>query len=210
MRYSWNRSPAAASRVIPALGLGLLLAMLVMPAVCYAQEAPQNTNRKAQRFSFSFEPDEAVEIQLTASQEEDEAVRSMELTANEPAAEPVRADEFLTLNLFNGRTPIASTEFNLSRLRLIRITAVRTGFGNAELYINRMSAGTVPIRRSRIYLRAQAMVSTTERDFQTDELILIPSDTSLKGLMTFVDRNGGRRTRTIVTSTITVPVAEME
>jgi hypothetical protein len=210
MRYYSNGSPAAAGGKIPALGLALLLAIVVTPTVCYTQDAPQNTTRKAQRFSFSFEPDEAVEIHLTASQEDEEAARSMELTANEPAAEPVRANEFLTLNLFNGRTLIASTEFNLSRLRLIRITAVRTGFGNAELYINRMSAGIVPIRRSRIYLRAQALVSTTERDFQTDELILIPSDTSLKGLMTFVDRDGGRRTRTIVTSTITVPVAETE
>lgn len=173
------------------LRFALIVAITVMPTIGYAQDASQSTTRVAQRFSFSFEPDEAVEIELSSSNSEEEA----------------RSDEFLRLDIFNGRAPISSIEFNMSRLRLIRITATRTGFGKAELNINGLSAGVVPIRRNRIYLLAQALVSITERDFVTDELILIPADTTLKGLMTFVDLDGTRNTRTIVTSTIKVPVA---
>ena len=174
------------------MGLAFFVATIALPTVCAAQEVLQDTSRKAQRFTFSFEPDETVDMEFTAELDEDEVVRD---------------DEFLKLILFNSRTPVSSTEFNLSRLRLVRITAVRSGYGNAELFINRMSAGVVPIRRSRIYLQVQMLVNITVRDFQTDQLTLIPSETKLKGLMTFIDRDGGRRTRTIVTSNITVPVA---
>jgi hypothetical protein len=196
MRYRFKRLSAATGARTCVMGLAFFVATIALPTVCAAQEVPQEVlqdiSRKAQRFSFTFEPDETVDMEFTAELAEDEVVRD---------------DEFLKLIVFNGRMPVSSTEFNLSRLRLVRITAVRSGYGNAELFINRMSAGVVPIRRSRIYLQIQMLVNIPVRDFQTDQLTLIPSETKLKGLMTFIDRDGTRRTRTIVTSNITVPVA---
>jgi hypothetical protein len=192
MCYRFNRLSAVTGARTCVMGLAFFVATLALPTVCAAQEVPQDTSRKAQRFSFTFEPDETVEMEFTAELAEDEVVRD---------------DEFLKLIVFSGRTPVSSTEFNLSRLRLVRITAVRSGYGNAELFINRMSADVVPIRRSRIYLQIQMLVNIPVRDFQTDQLTLIPSETKLKGLMTFIDRDGTRRTRTIVTGNITVPVA---
>ena len=93
-------------------------------------------------------------------------------------------------------------------MRLIRLTATRTGFGDADLFINGRSVGMVPVRRNRIHLVVQMFVNIPQRDYQTGELILTPSETTLKGLMTFVDLDGTRRTRTIVTSTIKVPITE--
>jgi len=193
MHFSCNRLQGVPAAGILVLVLALFAVAMAVPKICNGQDMPPNTTRKAQRFTFSFEPDETVD---------------MEFTADAPEDEPARPDEFLKLNIFSGRTPISSSEFNLARLRLVRITAVRTGFGNAELFINRMLAGVVPIRRNRIYLQAQMLVNITVRDFQTDQLTLIPSETTLKGLMTFIDQDGTRSTRTIVASTVKVPVAE--
>jgi len=199
MHNSGKRMSRTAVAKILVSGLAIFVAAMAMPTICIAQDAPQDTSRQAQKFSFSFEPDETVDMEFTADVDDDEEDQA-----------PVRTDEFLKLNIFNSRTPISSTEFNLARLRLVRITAARTGSGKAELFINRMSAGMVPIRRSRIYLQVQMLVNIPVRDFETDKLILIPSETKLKGLMTFVDRDGTRRTRTIVTSNIRVPIAEVK
>jgi hypothetical protein len=196
MRNSCKRSSGGIGTKNPAAALAILLAFMAMPAISCAQDTSQSESRTAQRFTFNFEPDEAVELELTPDlRDEDEQ-------------QAPRADEFLRLNLFNGRTAVSSIEFNLARLRLIRLTATRTGFGDAELFINGRSVGMVPVRRNRIHLVIQMFVNIPQRDYQTDELILTPSETALKGLMTFVDLDGTRRTRTIVTSTIKVPVTE--
>ena len=108
----------------------------------------------------------------------------------------------------NNREFIMKADFNLSQLPLIRIAAARTGFGKANLTVNGIAGGIVPIRRDRIYLFVRALVNTTGRDYETDELILIPSETNLRGLMTTVDGDGARSTRTVVTTSMKIRVSE--
>ena len=172
--------------------LALILAIMAMSIICYAQDVPQNTIRRVEKFSFSFEPDEVVELDLTTA-----------------SPDEVSSDAFLTLVFFSSsRTRVLTADFDLSRLPLIRVAATRTGYGKANLTINGVSGGLVPVRRDRIYLFVQALVNSTGRDYETDELIFIPSETSLRGLMTFVDKDGGRRTQSVVTTSMKVPVSE--
>jgi hypothetical protein len=191
MRYSFKRSPGKSSGKRPGLRLALIAAILALPAICYAQDAAQSTTRQVEKFSLSFEPDEVVELELT--------------TANNEA---IRPGEFLTLQFFNRRNFITSADFNLEQLPLITIAAVSTGYGKAELTINGVAGGLVPVRRNRIYLLVRALVNTIGRDYKTDELILIPSDKNLRGLMTLVDKDGGRSTRTVVTTSMKIRVSE--
>ena len=192
MHYSCNKLLWALSGRPAILRLALILAIMAMSIICYAQDVPQNTIRRVEKFSFSFEPDEVVELDLTTA-----------------SPDEVGSDAFLTLVFFNSsRTQVLRADFDLSRLPLIRVAATRTGYGKANLTINGVSGGLVPVRRDRIYLFVQALVNSTGRDYETDELIFIPSETSLRGLMTFVDKDGGRRTQSVVTTSMKVPVSE--
>jgi hypothetical protein len=169
----------------------LVVAIMALPSICYSQDPAQNTTRRIERFSFSFEPDEVVELELTTTKPDE-----------------ISRDEFLTLEFFNNRQFIMNADFNLSQLPLIRIAAARTGFGKAKLTVNGVAGGIVPIRRDRIYLFVRALVNTTGRDYETDELILIPSETNLRGLITTVDGDGVRSTRTVVTTSMKIRVSE--
>jgi len=168
------------------------MVIMVMPAISHTQDVPQDATRTVERFSFSFEASEAVEI---------------ELTTNKPVEE-IENDEFLTLQFFDRKRLVLTAEFNLSQLPLISIVASPTGYGKAVLSVNGLRSELVPLRRDRIYLQARAFVSTLGRDYETDELVLVPSDTSLRGLMTFVNRDGGRRTQTVVTTSMKIRVSE--
>ena len=170
----------------------LLCVMTWLPGLVAAQELSPEPTRTVERFSFSFESGEVVEI---------------DLTTNKPAEE-IQADEFLTLELYDRRTLVLTAQFNLALLPLITVSAETTGYGKATLTVNGVRSELVPVRRDRIYLQARAFVDTIERDYLTDKLTLIPSDTTLKGLMTFVDADGGRRTRTVVTTSMKIRTAE--
>ena len=191
MCYRNNKSPESRRRRLFVLKRALVVAIVVLPSICYSQDSEPNTTRRIERFSFSFEPDEVVELDLTTTRPDE-----------------VTSDEFLTLEFFNNREFIMRADFNLSQLPLIRIAAARTGFGKANLTVNGIAGGIVPIRRDRIYLFVRALVNTTGRDYETDELILIPSETNLRGLITTVDGDGVRSTRTVVTTSMKIRVSE--
>lgn len=175
------------------VGRGFLVgALTLLPVICFGQAFEENVTRTVERFTFSFEATELVEIQLTA---------------NKPAEE-IQIDEFLTLEFFDGRRLVLAAEFNLAQLPLITISADTTGYGKATLNVNGLRSHLVPVRRDRIYLQARVFVSTIVRDYESDDLILLPTDMSLKGLMTFVNKDGGRRSRTIVTTSMKVDVSD--
>ena len=169
----------------------VVFATVVWPVGCvFAQEPALPQTREVRKFSLFFETDETVELELTTDHPEE-----------------IRKNRFLSFELFDGKSRVTGSQFNLASLPVIEISARPTGYGKAEIIINGLAGNAVPVRNNRIRLSGQISISSFERDPGTGQLFAVPDPTGFRGLTTVVDRDGGRRTLMLVMKTSVEPVA---
>ena len=173
------------------LRVAVLAAIVSLSGIGFAQDSVPPQTREIRKFSLFFEANEDVELEITTDHPEE-----------------IRNRRFLSIEFFDGNTLVAGSQFNLASLPIIKVTAHPTGYGKAEIKINGHSGDLVSVRNNRIRLFGQLSVSSIERDPETGELISIPDPTNLRGLTTIVDRDGGRRTLTLVMTTSVEAIAD--
>jgi hypothetical protein len=156
-----------------------VIAALVSPS--FAQNSLPAQTREVRKFSLFFEANQIVELEL-ATDHPDE----------------IRKYRFLRIELLDGNTRVAVSEFNLASLPIVKISANPTGYGKAEITVNGYAGELVTVRNNRIRLFGRIAVSSIKLDPETGGRILIPDPTNLKGLTTIVDKDGGRRTLTLI------------
>ena len=148
-------------------------------------------SREIRKFSLFFETDQIVELEITTDHPDE-----------------IRKDRFLDIELLNGTSRVAHSQFNLANLPLVKISARPTGYGKAEIIMNDRAGDLAPVRNSRVRLFGKLSISSIERDLESKELILIPDPTNFRGLITIIDRDGGRRTLTLVMTTAVEAAAD--
>lgn len=174
------------------MGIGLISSgAAIWPAeVVYSQETGSQPTREVRKFSLFFEADEKVDIELTTDHPEE-----------------LRSSRFLSIELFDGASPVAAGQYNLASLPVIEITARPTGYGKAEIIINGHAGSAASVRNNRIRLSGIIAISSFERDPISGQLVAVPDPTEFRGLTTIVDRHGGRRTLTLVMTAAVEPVS---
>ena len=176
---------------ICALRIILPAAAVLLPGVSVAQDSLPPQTREVRKFSLFFEANETVELELTTDHPEE-----------------IRKNRFLKFELFDGRSLVAGSQFNLASLPIVKVTAIPTGYGKAKININGHAGELVSVRNNRVRLFGQISIHSVERDPESGQLILIPDPTNFKGLTTIVDKDGGRRTLMLVMTTSIESVAK--